>query len=254
VAETGEGSSGLGRPRPTRGAAPPIAMSHRESHADPRPPRRPLGGEGEGTLDRRHGEEARGRSGRAAGTDLRTAILDEARRVIVERGLHALSTRGVAKAVGCTATSIYIYFRSKDALLHAVIDEGMQLLHTRLEDARTLGGAARERLEGMARTYVEFGLEQATLYEVMFLLHPRHMERYPAEAYRRARRNVEALAEVIGEVEGAAPDLARATAVWATLHGHVALWNAARVDASIALEEFVEGALRAVHATLGWNK
>ena len=35
----------------------------------------------------------------------------------MEQGYPALSTRKIGSAVGCTATSIYLYFKSKDALL-----------------------------------------------------------------------------------------------------------------------------------------
>lgn len=191
---------------------------------------------------------------RATGEDLRIAILSEARRVITQQGFHALSTRRIADAVGCTATSIYIYFQSKDALLHAVIDEGMQALHTRLEAARLGPGAAPERVARMARAYAEFGLGQPTLYEVMFMLHPKHMERYPAEAYRRARKNVEALAAILAEadggVHGGTASLARATTAWAALHGHIALWIAGRIDASIPLDSFIEGAVHLVRRML----
>jgi len=198
------------------------------------------------------------RRDRATGAELRAALLAEARRVIQEGGVHALSTRRIAEAVGCTATSIYLYFESKDALLHAVIDEGVQALHTRLAAARAPHGERPAEpaaaLEALARAYVEFGLEQPTLYEVMFMLHPRHMERYPAEAYRRARANIELLAETLGAGCGArggpatAADLARASNIWALLHGHIALWIAGRVDAAIPREAFIAGALALVRS------
>jgi len=184
--------------------------------------------------------------GRATGEDLRAALLAEARRVIASDGVGALSTRRVARAVGCTATSIYIYFQSKDALLHAIIDEGMLALHARLAAAGADSSSDVGRVERLARAYVAFAFEHPTLYEVMFMLHPRHMERYPAEAYRRARQNIEALAGALTEADGGPAHLADATTVWATLHGHVALWIAGRVDASIPRETFIEGALALV--------
>ena len=46
--------------------------------------------------------------------DLKRAILEEARRTSWGRA-PALSTRKIASAVGCTATSIYLHFKSKDA-------------------------------------------------------------------------------------------------------------------------------------------
>lgn len=223
---------------PSPSAVPP---PDRDGVGPPAAAARPLVG---GAPERRGGQ-ARARS-RGTGEDLRTAILDEARRVITGQGVAALSTRRVAEAVGCTATSIYLYFHSKDALLHAVIDEGMQALHARLVAACESAAQPSERLTALARAYVDFGLEHPTLYEVMFLLHPRHMERYPADAYRRARRNVELVAETLAAAHGGPPDLARASTVFALLHGHVALWLAGRIDASLPRETFFQGAFALV--------
>jgi AcrR family transcriptional regulator len=218
------------------GAGPgPSARRAAMGRADERPP-----------VERRQGElRTRASKARRRGTgeDLRAAILAEARRVIATGGVSTLSTRRVAQAVGCTATSIYIYFRSKDALLHAIIDEGMQALHAHLDSAGAESTSTVGRVERLARAYIAFAFEHPTLYEVMFMLHPRHMERYPAEAYRRARQNIDALAAAIAEEETSAADLVGASTVWATLHGHVALWIAGRIDASIPRETFIEGAL-----------
>jgi len=228
---------------------------------------------GGGPVERRQGERrapaGRGRTKnrrRVTGDELRQAILDEARRVIVTSGVHELSTRRVADAVGCTATSIYIYFQSKDALLHAVIDEGMQALHAALETAAASTPDPRARVAAMAEAYLGFGFENASLYEVMFSLHPRQMERYPAESYRRARRNIEAFRDALGNVQAAsehdagdrrmagapssAMNLAHATTIWSALHGHVALWSAGRVDASIPRETFIDGALALIRQSL----
>ena len=44
---------------------------------------------------------------RATGTDLKQAILDEARRVLEAQGYTALSTRRLASAVGCTESQMF---------------------------------------------------------------------------------------------------------------------------------------------------
>ena len=50
------------------------------------------------------------------GTDLKPRILREARNVLLEEGYTALSTRRIARGVGCTAASIYLYFKNKDEI------------------------------------------------------------------------------------------------------------------------------------------
>lgn len=191
----------------------------------------------------------------ATGADLRQAILDEARRLLVAVGYPNLSMRKIADAVGCSATSIYLHFAGKDALVHALIGEGMSRLYERLRAAEASGAAPTARLDAMSRAYVAFGLENPELYEVMFLLHPERMARFPPEAYRRARRNLDLFEEVLeaGAAEGTldaqpTPEVA-AHALWTALHGLVSLRLAGRVDVRLAADAFTEAAVaRAVRA------
>lgn len=184
---------------------------------------------------------------RGTGAELKRAILDEARRTLVEKGYPALSTRKIASAVGCTATSIYLYFKSKDALVHALIEEGFEQLNERLEAAIEAGDSALESLERGARAFVDYGLEHPAYYEIMFMLRPERMERFPADSYRRARRSLDAFAALasVSPEEG----LRRGTIVMTAMHGLVALLIAQRIDASLDRESLIQGAIRAACAT-----
>ena len=182
------------------------------------------------------------------GADLRRAILDHTRRLLVTDGYDGLSMRKIARGVGCSATSIYLHFESKDALTHALIDEGMRKLYAALgaEDA----AAPPRRLEALCRAYVAFGLANPEYYQVMFQLHPERMARYPPEDYRRARRNVELFAETLADGAGAGalrvettPAVA-AAALWTALHGLVSLLLAERVDVRVAGDAFIDAAIR----------
>ena len=190
----------------------------------------------------------------ATGADLRHAILDEARRLLVAVGYPNLSMRKIADAVGCSATSIYLHFDGKDALVHALIGEGMSRLYETLQAADP-GGDPVARLNAMSRAYVAFGLENPELYEVMFQLHPERMARFPAEDYRRARRNLDLFESVLASGAEAGvldaqptPEVA-AHALWTALHGLVSLRLAGRVDVRLAADAFTAAAVeRAVRA------
>ncbi len=182
--------------------------------------------------------------------DLRRLILDTTRHLLVQEGYQNLSMRKIARAIGYSATSIYLYFDSKDALLHALIDEGMMRLYRALEET-----AARHpedpvaRLEALCRCYIAFGLENPEYYAIMSLLHPEHMEWCRPEKDRRARRTLDftaaALAEGdrLGLFEVDEPRVA-ASAIWASLHGAVSLLLAERVDVRIDREAFIASAIR----------
>ena len=191
------------------------------------------------------------------GAALRRAILDHARHLLVDDGYDALSMRKIARAVGCSATSIYLYFDNKDALTHALITEGMDKLADTLEDVTDGLEDAPARLEALSRAYVRFGLDNPEYYEVMFQLHPERMARYPADDYRRARRNVEFFEHALedglaaGTVSAPNPPDVAAAVLWTSLHGLVSLHLARRVDVRLAGDDLVEAGVRQAMAGLG---
>ncbi|MDQ7039505.1 MAG: TetR/AcrR family transcriptional regulator [Rhodothermus sp.] len=180
---------------------------------------------------------------------LRRRILDAARHLLVAEGYHSLSMRKIARAIGCSPTAIYLYFQNKDALVHTLIDEGFGLLYEELRDEAVRHDDPVTRLEALWRRYVSFGRCNPEYYEIMFMLHPERMERYPPEKYRRARRGLELAIQTLeeGRKQGVfAIEDARVTAsaAWAALHGAVALLLARRLDIRIDPEAFIETTIR----------
>lgn len=182
--------------------------------------------------------------------DLRRLILDTTRHLLVQEGYQNMSMRKIAREIDYSATSIYLYFDNKDALLHALIHEGMMQLYDALCDA---ADAHPEdpiaRLEALCRCSIDFGLDNPEYYEIMFQLRPERMERYPAEKYRQARRNLELFADALTDGMAQAvlyTDDARVSAstIWASLHGTVSLLLAERVDVRIDREDFIEAAIQ----------
>jgi AcrR family transcriptional regulator len=180
--------------------------------------------------------------------------MDEARRMLLSDGYTSLSMRKLAKSVGCTATSIYLYFSNKDALIHALIDEGMEGLRVALESALADATTAKRRLEAVCRAYLDFGISNPEYYEAMFMLHPKRMARYPAEKYRLARRNLDlfraALASVLKRPLDDEKLKIPATVMWTSLHGTVSLLIAQRVDARLSRDDLLNQAVAQALAIL----
>ena len=182
-------------------------------------------------------------------TDLRTAVLDAARQLLVREGYRDLSMRDVATAVGCSVSSIYLYFAGKDELVHTLMDEGFERWHRRMRELADGDGSAESRLEAVCRAYVEFGLANPEFYEIMYMFHSDRMARYPKELFRRARRNLELMGELVRayapDAVPTADDVAiSATALWATLHGIVSTIISDRLDRRIDRQRYVDGAIR----------
>ena len=186
----------------------------------------------------------------STGEDLRRLILDTTRHLLVQEGYQNLSMRKIARKIEYSPTSIYLHFDSKDALLHALIHEGMMRLHDELEaTANRHSDAPIDRLRALCRCFIEFGLANPEYYEIMFQLRPERMERYPPEKYRSARRNLTFFAQALTEGREAgllhvSDASVSASTIWASLHGTVSLLLAERLDVQIDRESFITTAIR----------
>lgn len=176
--------------------------------------------------------------------DLRRLILDTTRQLLTSDGYASLSMRRIARQIGYSATSIYLHYENKDQLVHALIDEGVEMLHDLLE-REVVPGQPEATLRALCAAYARFGLEHPEYYEIMYILHTEYIERYPAEKYRRARQNLEFFARAL--TEGAAQGLfdgvdplLGSTSIWAQLHGVVNLMNGHRIDRKIPHERLLE--------------
>ncbi|MDA1028616.1 MAG: TetR/AcrR family transcriptional regulator [Bacteroidetes bacterium] len=175
---------------------------------------------------------------------LQRLILDTARKLLFTEGYARLSMRKIAQRIGYSATSIYLHYGNKDELVHALIDEGVDLLHEELCAAYDGSQEPIEQLSEMFLAYINFGLTRPEYYEIMYVLHPEYMTRYPAEKYRKARRNLEMIASAIssgvksGQFETHDPMLC-ANLAWTQLHGVVTLLNSERVDKRIPSETLI---------------
>ena len=108
--------------------------------------------------------------------NLQIQILDAARQVLATNGYAHLSMRTIARSIGCSATAIYLYYRNRDDLVHALIDHGVDLLYDDLLEAvGCADGSPEGALRELCRAYVEFGLNNPEYYEVMYILHPEYL-------------------------------------------------------------------------------
>ena len=180
---------------------------------------------------------------------LQRIILDTARQLLTDVGYAQLSMRKIAQKIGYSATSIYLYYSNKDELVHALIDEGVDLLYADLHEANRSHADPSLRLRAMCLAYIQFGLNHPEYYEIMYVLHPEYIKRYPAEKYRKARRNLELLASAVEDgiqMEHFEPCDATvgANLIWTQLHGVVTLLNSERVDKRIPAETLIHSACK----------
>ena len=166
--------------------------------------------------------------------DLRRAILEAARAGVAEHGYANLSMRTIARAVGCSVGTIYLYYDNKDALYSALVDEAVVHLVESYQPAFGVEDPV-ERLEAFCRSYVRFAMTYPEQYKVMYLELNLDPGAVSPEAYRRAWKPLQDTAEALADAHAQGllhepVPMEGATFVWAALHGMLSLILARQVN------------------------
>jgi AcrR family transcriptional regulator len=101
--------------------------------------------------------------------EMRHLILETARKLFLEKGFEHTSLRNIAEAIEYSPATIYLYFKDKNELFHALHIEGFNML---LEYMRPLADIADpfERFEQLSYTYIRFARENPEFYDLMFIM------------------------------------------------------------------------------------
>jgi AcrR family transcriptional regulator len=191
--------------------------------------------------------------------EARRAILDATEAILVEDGIELFSIRKLATRCGYTAPTIYHYFRDKDGLIDALLEERFSRLLQRVRRV-SVGGDHVANMREYGRAFMRFAASNPTFYRVMM--------RGPADGGERKIRAAEQAREIMS-----APLLALSAdgllwsddvdaaqqSLWAMLHGVIALrlgnpkyaWSKNLAD--VALETALRGLVRALPARNGKN-
>lgn len=162
-----------------------------------------------------------------------------ATRLFAARGYDAVTMRAVADELGVSAMTSYRYLAGKDELFALVRAEAFRRFADRLEAAA--GRAASRgldpatRLIRLKRAYVEFALDEADAYRIMFELRQPDDAANSPELARESRRAFGCLHDAVRDavVAGAlaGDPLTVAHLLWASTHGLVSLHLAGRLSA-----------------------
>ncbi len=158
-------------------------------------------------------------NGRSGST--REALLRAAREELVEKGHAAVSLRAVARRAGVSHAAPAHFFGDRASMLTGVATEGFVQLADALDRAAARAAAEdAPPLEALGRAYVDFGLENPALVDLMF----RRSELDADDA-----ALVSAQRAALGQLRAAVADAAGAEAEewslisWAVVHGLVTL-------------------------------
>ncbi|MGV2291424.1 TetR/AcrR family transcriptional regulator [Trinickia sp. YCB016] len=202
---------------------------------------------------------------------LRERILEASREIVMREGFAALSMRKIADAIEYSPATLYLHFESRDDIARALCAEGYdQLLASMAPHAQIAEPQAR--LRAIAHAYVAFGLANRETYRLIFMEDPSYTDAAlggssdggasseegqlaavaaeganpdaGAAAFRLLIDSIEEL-KAAGRVSASADSQAWVEALWATLHGIVALTLTCPVYPQSPVEKLVDAAIDA---------
>lgn len=101
----------------------------------------------------------------------RDEILDAAAQIFRQKGFHAASMQDIAQAVNLQKASLYHHVSSKQEILLALLDRGLELLIERMEQVLAQPLSPEQKLRQAIVTYLQAMLEHRDLAAVLLLEH-----------------------------------------------------------------------------------
>lgn len=102
--------------------------------------------------------------------ETKQAILTAAQEQFAERGYDSVTMREIAKSAGCSHTTIYLYFKDKEDLLHQLSMGPLQSLQAHLESiVANQQLLPDERLKLVSREFIQFCLLNRNMYSLFFM-------------------------------------------------------------------------------------
>ena len=110
-----------------------------------------------------------GRPGKREQTKLNNeqAILGAAREVFAELGYGATTVRDIIRRTGLASGTFYNYFKSKEEVFEALMDEGMMRIRPRLEEARKRSNTFEEFIRNAYKAYFTYLADDLDHYRVI---------------------------------------------------------------------------------------
>ena len=101
--------------------------------------------------------------------EMRQLILEASRAIFLEKGYAQTSIRNIAERIEYSPGTIYLYFKEKDEIFHALHEEGFRRLVSQMEPLQFVADPY-QRLTAMGRIYMDFARNNKDFYDLMFIM------------------------------------------------------------------------------------
>ena len=111
----------------------------------------------------------------------RAEMVDAAEALYAKVGWDAVTMDRVAKSARLSRALLYVYFRDKNDLLHAITERALHDLRERFVAAAAAHAKGIDQVQAIGRAYVLFQQEKPYRFDACARFHAHQAEGYPAE-------------------------------------------------------------------------
>jgi AcrR family transcriptional regulator len=169
----------------------------------------------------------------------RTAYCERAYELYKQDDYHAISMRGIAKAIGCSSMMAYRYFEDKEdvfASLRAILFHRLANSLESVEDC----SSPLTYLKKLGMAYAGFAHKEPHAYRLLYMIHIQKAKTYPEVEQAQLRTQKVLLSATLrakesGDIQG--EHLVLAHTLWALIHGLVSLDLASQLNQGASFDE-----------------
>ncbi|ACF13675.1 transcriptional regulator, TetR family [Chloroherpeton thalassium ATCC 35110] len=100
----------------------------------------------------------------------RKSILKAATEVFFEKGFQQASMDMIAERSQLAKGTLYLYFKSKEDLYLALMEDGLDILHNMFDEAIEAGESIEEKVRNVTKAYYGFTQTHHDYYQVMMMM------------------------------------------------------------------------------------
>lgn len=101
--------------------------------------------------------------------EMKDLVLQAAMDLFIEEGYEKASIRKIADRIEYSPATIYLYFKDKDEIFHAVHEKGFEIFFGQMEKLAVIADPF-ERLRKLGEVYLNFAWAHPQLYDLMFIM------------------------------------------------------------------------------------
>lgn len=167
--------------------------------------------------------------------EMRRMILDAAKEIFLVKGFKSTSIRNIAERIEYSPGTIYLYFKDKDEIFHALHEEGFAKMLGMMQPLQHVADPV-ERLIAMGKVYMDFAYKNKGLYDLMFIMEAPINAELDREKWEMGNRTLNFLKQVLAECQEKGHFKGMnieylSFMIWSSLHGMCALYCRNRCQA-----------------------